>query len=709
MVQGPMQLNELVIKSSYRKISDDIAEDFYIPCMKASSRYDRISGYFGSTIYIVAWKGLKSFVCNNHGVMRIICSPYLSQEDYDAIRRGTIAKEDPTLANILFSEMKAMFAKETLSNPEKVLASLICNGNLEIKIAVGGDSNRLFHDKVGVFHDNAGNSIAFRGTINETFKGLSNDGNFESLDAFTSWEEGKDRSRLYDIENDFELLWHNKIESIRVYSVPESIKEEIRKHYKQESHHWLELIDQIEVTIDKSTQWSADKDKGGRKPRKHQLDALEKWVSNGKRGIFEHATGSGKTFTAMCAIRKELEEGNPVIVLVPSIGLLEQWRDELKATLKGMDIQYLLCGSNYSSWKHGTNLNSWTKAGLPQKRVTIAVMDTACNGEFLSKVAWSDKLFVVADEVHRMGSPSRRQFMTTAVCGARLGLSATPKRFGDSIGTQAIITFFGEIIQPPYTLKNAIDDGVLTRYFYHPREVNLTETEQQEWDEITKQIKMQYIRMSANERKNSMSNTRFKMLLLRRARIMKQAANKIQIAKDIIANHYENGQRWIVYCEDKTQLDQVALAIQAAGVLNVIRYYADMPGDRIKALEYFDTIGGIVVSIKCLDEGIDIPSTTHALILASSKNPREFIQRRGRILRRHYGKNYASLYDTIVVPENINSNIAHDTIVEGELSRAIQFGDWAENKTGTAILKMIAQENDINYNSLIEEGGEDDE
>lgn len=97
MVQGPMQLNELVIKSSYRKISDDIAEDFYIPCMKASSRYDRISGYFGSTIYIVAWKGLKSFVCNNHGVMRIICSPYLSQEDYDAIRRGTIAKEDPTL------------------------------------------------------------------------------------------------------------------------------------------------------------------------------------------------------------------------------------------------------------------------------------------------------------------------------------------------------------------------------------------------------------------------------------------------------------------------------------------------------------------------------------------------------------------------------------------------------------------------------------
>ena len=187
MVQSPMQLNELIVKSSYRKISDDIAEDFYIPCMKASSRYD-----------------------------------------YDAIRRGTAAKDDPTLANILFREMKAIFAKESLSKPEKVLACMICSGNLEIKIAVGGDSNRLFHDKVGIFHDDAGNSIAFRGTINETFKGLSNDGNFESLDAFTSWEEGKDLSRLYDIENDFESLWHNKIESIKVYNVPEAIKEDIR-------------------------------------------------------------------------------------------------------------------------------------------------------------------------------------------------------------------------------------------------------------------------------------------------------------------------------------------------------------------------------------------------------------------------------------------------------------------------------------------------
>lgn len=134
-----------------------------------------------------------------------------------------------------------------------------------------------------------------------------------------------------------------------------------------------------------------------------------------------------------------------------------------------------------------------------------------------------------------------------------------------------------------------------------------------------------------------------------------------------------------------------------------------MPGDKKKTLEYFNIIGGIIVSIKCLDEGIDIPSTTHALILASSKNPREFVQRRGRILRRHYGKNYASLYDTIVIPKNINSKVIHDTIVEGELARAIQFGDWAENKSCTAILKMIAQENKIDYNSLLTDGEEGDE
>lgn len=704
-----MQLKELKIKSSYKKISDDIAEDFYIPCMKASSRYDRISGYFGSTIYIIAWKGLKTFVNDNHGVMRVICSPYLTQQDYEAITKGTIAKKNADLSELLFKEMKKIFAKETLSNPEKVLACLICSGNLEIKMAVGEDHNRLFHDKVGIFHDNSGNSIGFRGSINETYKGLSNDGNFESLDAFTSWEEGKDQTRLNDIDKDFNLLWENKIKEVKVYDIPESIKEDIRKHYKKDSYHWIELIDEIEVSIDKSEIWSADKTKGGRKPRKHQLDALEKWDANGRRGILEHATGSGKTFTAMCAIRKELEEGHPVIILVPSIGLLDQWKEELNSTLTGLDIQYLLCGGSNSKWKNGTTLQSWTKSGIDKMRITIAVMDTAYSNEFLTKVSWSDNLFIVADEVHRMGSPSRRAFMSAANCGARLGLSATPRRYGDPIGTQAIIDFFGAIIQPPYTLKNAIEDGVLTRYFYHPYEVQLDEEEQAQWDDITKQIKALYARMPLAEKQASMNNNRFKMLLLKRARITKEATKKIKIAKDIILNNYEEGQRWIVYCDNKKQLDKVVVELQSAGISKVTKYYSDMPGDKKKTLEYFNIIGGIIVSIKCLDEGIDIPSTTHALILASSKNPREFVQRRGRILRRHYGKNYASLYDTIVIPKNINSKVIHDTIVEGELARAIQFGDWAENKSCTAILKMIAQENKIDYNSLLTDGEEGDE
>lgn len=705
-----MQLKDLHIKSSYKKISDDIAEDFYIPCMKASSRYDRISGYFGSTIYIIAWKGLKSFVKDNHGVMRIICSPYITQEDYEAITKGTIAKKKSDLSDILFKEMKAIFSKETLSNPEKVLACLICSGNLEIKMAVGEeDPNRLFHDKVGIFHDCCGNSIGFRGSINETYKGLSNDGNFESLDAFTSWEEGKDQTRLKDIDKDFNLLWEDKIKGVKVYDIPESIKAQIRKHYNKESYHWIELIDEIKVSIDKSEIWSADKTRGGRKPRKHQLDALEKWDANGRRGILEHATGSGKTFTAMCAIRKELELGHPVIVLVPSIGLLDQWKEELSSTLTGLDIQYLLCGGSYSKWKNGTTLQSWTKKGIDQMRVTIAVMDTAYSNDFLSRVSWSDNLFVIADEVHRMGSPSRRAFMNAAICGARLGLSATPKRYGDPIGTQAIIDFFGPIIQPPYTLKNAIEDGVLTRYFYHPYEVELNEEEQAQWDDLTKQIKAVYARMPSGEKATSMNNNRFKMLLLKRSRITKEAVKKTDVAKNIILNNYEEGQRWIVYCDNKKQLDRVADELQGAGISKVTKYYADMPGDKKKTLEYFNIIGGIIVSIKCLDEGIDIPATSHALILASSKNPREFVQRRGRILRRHYGKNFASLYDTIVIPKNINSKVVHDTIVEGELARAIQFGDWAENKSCTAILKMIAQENKIDYNSLLIDGEEGDE
>ena len=135
-----------------------------------------------------------------------------------------------------------------------------------------------------------------------------------------------------------------------------------------------------------------------------------------------------------------------------------------------------------------------------------------------------------------------------------------------------------------------------------------------------------------------------------------------------------------------------------------------MVGDRNETLDYFSSFGGVLVSIRCLDEGIDIPSTTHALILASSKIPRQFIKRRGSILRRADGKNFAYLFDVVVTP---NGEMKDDTrttsIIESELSRAIQFGEWAENPSCIAELKNIAIDYGVDIAASSQEGVEGNE
>ena len=205
------------------------------------------------------------------------------------------------------------------------------------------------------------------------------------------------------------------------------------------------------------------------------------------------------------------------------------------------------------------------------------------------------------------------------------------------------------------------------------------------------------------------SNPRIQMKLLSRARIVKQAANKIPLALEIIKKYYKDEQRWIIYCDNQRQLGDI-LSLLLDNGFNAYEYHSDMDGDRNETLSYFGKYGGILVSIRCLDEGVDIPSTTHALILASSKNPREFIQRRGRILRRYPEKYFAQLYDAIIMPEISfdDEEDASNSIVMAELSRAIQFGEWAENPSCVSDLRIIARRYGINYQDIKDGGIEDD-
>lgn len=710
-----MSLNDFEFKSSYNKIDHDIAEEFYLPCMRNAIQYDRITGYFGSAIYVIAWEALKEFISNG-GRIRIICSPFISEEDAAALAEGNKAKVDEIIQRALLSELERMIEASYLEKPARLLACLISTGAITIKLAIPNEYShpsirQLFHDKVGIFRDDRGNSVGFRGSLNETYSGLSNSGNVESIDVFQSWDGGKESIRADEAAAFFERVWNGETDTTLLCELPPRVKERLDEISKDAI--WTDLLEEVKTDVKKGAKWlPPSKDSKKKKLRDHQFAALESWVAHNRCGIFEHATGSGKTFTAICAIRDALLRHKAVIVLVPSVGLLEQWENELKTAITDIKVDFLICGTGYSLWRKPGVLEAWTAPGAKNHTVVVATMDTAAGEKFLSSIAQGDHLLVVADEVHRIGSPRRARFLSVDA-GERLGLSATPVRYGDPEGTQAIMEYFGGIVKPVYTLKDAVHDGVLTKYFYYPTTMHLSVIEQEEWNEYTKKINRLYAQLMASggDEKKCLSNFRISNLMLQRARLVKTASQKVSLAGEIVLKNYKKGQKWIVYCDNQSQLGDVLRLLLKYGI-DAYEYHSEMQGDKNETLDYFSHFGGVLVSIRCLDEGIDIPSTTHALILASSKNPREFIQRRGRILRKAEGKNFAYLYDVVVTPNGeMQDNMKAVSIIESELSRAIQFGEWAENPSCIAELKNIAIDFGIDVTKSSSDGNEggDDE
>lgn len=704
-------LNDFEFLSSYNKLDHDVSSEFYIPCMRSSVQYDRISGYFGSTVYVVAWDALREFIANG-GHIRIICSPFLSKEDADAIAEGNKLKSNDIIAVSLQNELASMLELADLKTPSRLLVCLIANGTINVKIAVaknvsGNPSvDKLFHDKAGVFIDQNGNSVGFRGSFNETFKGLSNDGNIESADVFQSWDGGKDAIRVQDIKDGFERIWNGQYGAIEISELPSSFETFIKS--SSHGYKWEELLDEITVKKTKADKWNPNKVKKEINLKEHQVNALEGWELQGYRSVYQGCTGCGKTVIAISAIRDQLDKGKTVLVLVPGKELLYHWQNEIKHFISDFEIRFLLCGDGNNSWRRPGVLSSWTSESSGIKKVTIAMMDTASSQEFRERISQGEHLFVVADEVHRMGSPARRCFFD--VCsGPRFGVSATPTRYNDPVGSQAILDYFGDILEPPYTLKTAIKEKVLTPYFYYPRTVELTPSEQDRWDEISKEISRLFAISSTGPDNPTIKNSFLELKKIERARIIKKAKNKVTAAVSIIKDNFRDGQRWLVYCEDKEQLSVVTEEIMKLGI-DAYVYYSDMPGSREDTLEYFSMNGGVLVSIRCLDEGVDIPATTHALVLASSRNPREFIQRRGRILRRAPGKVFSELFDVIAVPNA--SSIDEDrslSIIISELARAIEFGSFAKNPACITDLKTIALKFGVDYSQFLDGGYEEDE
>lgn len=683
-IDAPRELREHDWLDRYSSGRQDLVRQFFLPALARATRYDRATGYFRSSIYSLVAEGVADFV-GRGGRIRLLCSPELAEEDILAIRQGLDVRDAIDAAAT--RELDTILRHPLSAEPVELLANLVAAHVLEIRFAVNERGSGIFHDKVGVISDRS-SAISFSGSINESWQGWHPYGNHESFEVFRDWQE---TTRVSAHREYFESLWNGHEDGVAVHHAPDAFTKKLLAISAAEPNARLSELD-------------AHNAAPKRRLFDHQRDALACWVARGRRGVLKHATGSGKTLTALNAIRDWLADGKPALVLVPSRLLLDQWAAEARTELANQDPSVLLAGDGHNAWRSGGMLRLHTQPrGGP--RLVIATMQTASSDEFLNALGDPRDLLVVADEAHRLGSGTFQRCMTIDA-PARLALSATPERAGDPDGTQAIFGYFGDVLDPVFTLADAIEAGRLTPYVYSTTIVTLDADETQDWLDRTLKIRQIYAQEAGNEGSSHVPSGYLKNLLIQRARIAKSAGAKTQAACDVVRRDYRPGQHWLLYCSDQQQLRSVMQALADEGI-ETLEYHSAMLGDQDATLSHYRRAGGVLVSIKCLDEGIDIPDISHAVILASSRNPREFIQRRGRVLRVKDGKDIAHVHDLIVVPPPGEGD-AFDGLVMGEIARAHEFATGANNPDAALGLHRLCVELGVDPEVLSNLGDEGD-
>jgi len=678
---GIMNLARINFDSNYSTSQSHLLEDFYVPALSASIKYDRAAGYFSSSLIAIAPLAYSSFV-SNKGSLRLICSPYVSESD--ALRLEPSATGQLGSASTLTNDIEKLIQADDLAAAlTKVMSGLLSEKILQIKFARPISNSGLFHDKVGIFRDEDNNRLSFVGSANETASAWSGYANHEQIETFCSWMNVEQDQRSSRHLNDFDEMWENLRVGLRVESASASAA----------------IITQAVGTVDldsslddvrrllASKRYVRETKKGTSKPydaaekrqlRNHQVQVLESWELNNFKGLVQFATGGGKTLVGIEAVRGWISSGRSALVLVPSELLFNQWREEIQSEMG--DVPLVLAGAGHSKQDWLKILSSATADDAQLgPRIVLATYQTAITPDFLTKLRVHENLLVVADEVHRMGAPDTR-ILFGLKAGGRLGLSATPDRYGDEIGTRLIHEYFVNNLEPAFTLNDAIRSNVLVPYDYYLESVELTEDESDEWSTISAAMAKE---MAINEGRQT---DRFVALARQRARILKRAQAKAGLARRILDEHYKPGNHWLIYCESKQHLAEVREMLEG-GPWPLLEYHSGNSHRSSEIFQHFQK-GGVLLAIKCLDEGVDIPAIDSALILASTSNPREFVQRRGRILRRSPSKFSARLFDVVVLGDDKR------LLAGTEAFRALEFAGGARNVSGRTKLELLVSGTD---------------
>ena len=672
-------------------IENSLFDKFYRNCFNESNHLRRAVGFFSAAIFSLANKEIVNFAKQN-GKIQLICSPLLSKQDIEAIKNGYSIKEK--IEESLLKELEIITQDENKINHLKLISTLIGHGVLDIKIIyknIKNHTNRgIAHLKIGLFKDIANNKIAFTGSNNESVAGwgnlTDNDSDLDVLNSYKSWENSQTVSR---IEKILEEIWLDQLPGFKTDQFPDAVKKRILK-YRKPGISIEEAYQDFENTF-KNTKIEP------LKLWKHQSCAIHKWKENNYVILLAHATGSGKTLTAIEAIKYWEENKGNIIIIVPTILLVDQWYKEITDRL-GEKNNIFRLSSKHLNWKKSRIVSKTTSSDL--NNILIVTSATASKEEFIKEIKNTENILCVWDEVHNAGAPQNQKLLIESFKG-KIGLSATPQRYGDKKGTELIKNYYSNYIDN-FTIEDALSKNLLSQYKYFTENVFLDEQEIENWIEISKKINRQWGRNKSND--ISDSNGYLDYLIRERRKIITNANTKISKAIDIIKNHYRNNQQWIVYTDNASQVKSIRDKLKNEGIESM-EYYSYSDSDGPSVLKQFQELGGILVSIRCLDEGVNIPSIDNGLFVASTMNSRQFIQRRGRILRKHKNKTFANIYDLTVLPKKEDYLAEGDLLLpifRAELTRQMEFGYLSINNSYfDNDLNQILKTYNITKNDLI--------
>ena len=707
-----MSLRDHHIKSEYRSLIDNVVQDFYLPLLHEANLYKRAVGFFSSSSLVEISKGIGD-MAKNGGKIEIIASPYLSDDDINAIKTGYENRNkiiEQALLRQLSDDHTDYYSMERLN----LLANLIADNVMDIRIAYTDNHRELgmYHEKMGIIEDHDGNHVAFSGSMNESMTAMAI--NYETIDVFCDWK-GEEADRVKLKENAFYSMWNNFEPSLQVLEFPKISEAMIDKYRRKEpdfdidNEQFYRRMSGYISAFSKSRQRADDKPVGARIPEDvtlhdYQKEAISVWVGENYRGIFDMATGTGKTYTGLGAISKlseDLDDELAVIIVAPYQHLVEQWVEDIEKFNMNPIVAY--GNPAHKDWR-----KKLSKAVLDQKIrrdkrfFCIVCTNATFTDKYLQEQIGKIKtpILLVVDEAHNFGARTYAKLLDDRFT-YRLALSATLDRHRDEEGTALLYNFFGKKCIE-YTLERAIDEDKLTPYKYYPVLVYLSDIELESYEELSYEMSKCLIKGKDGKYK---LNKRGEILALKRSRVVAGAIQKLDALREAILP-YKDDHNILVYCgatrivdesddapDDESDIRQIEAVTKILGNelgMSVARFTSDENIEqRALIKEHFQKGDDLqaIVAIKCLDEGVNIPGIRTAFILASTTNPKEYIQRRGRVLRKAPNKPFAEIYDFVTLPRPLDSVSGltieqanrDKTLVKNELARIKEFGRLAMN------------------------------